>query len=273
MQNNKVKIFFAGGRKLGNKVLDWMCNQDWIDVAAVCPISLKTDGKFGQEIRNTIQRYGLKEVAIEDASNIDADFGLSVNYNRIIKPQVFNSYNKGFFNVHHSYNMRLRGRHIATHAILDSRKDHIFYSGTSLHRIEEKLDAGQIVASYSCPIKYDDTAYSLFNRCDQLAFRLIQDWLPRIAYERLITYEAPNQLIHEYKASDLPDRCINLLLQQNDTESIHDFIRAFDFPGNEPAFLTDGTIRKHFVLFQRDEFIFPQELEGKKYYSDVQSEQ
>lgn len=272
MEQKRVKIFFAGGRKLGNEVLDWMCNQKWIDIVAVCPIPIEADGVYGIEIRRTEQKYHLKEILMDEATNIDADLGLSVNYNRIIKPVVFNSFIKGFFNVHHSYNMRLRGRHIATHAILESRKDNIFYHGTSLHKIEEKLDAGQIVASYSCPIEYDDTAYTLFNKCDKLALKMIQDWLPRIAFEKIMTYTAPNQLVHEYRASDLPDRCMNSFFQQSDDKSVRDFIRAFDFPGNEPTFLLDGTIKKHFVLYPRDEFVFPYEIKGNTFFSDVQSE-
>jgi methionyl-tRNA formyltransferase len=80
---------------------------------------------------------------------------------------------KGFWNIHHSYNLRLRGRNITTHAIIRSKIDNIYYHGTTIHKMVPQLDAGPIVASEAIEICTNDTAYTLFNKVNKIALKNI----------------------------------------------------------------------------------------------------
>jgi len=54
------------------------------------------------------------------------DLGISVNYWKIIREPLLSCPVLGFVNVHHSYNLRFRGRNCTTHAIIRARKDNVF---------------------------------------------------------------------------------------------------------------------------------------------------
>lgn len=197
---------------------------------------------------------------------LDIDIGLSVNYHKIIREEVLCHCRKGFYNVHHSYNMRLRGRNITTHVLLNSLKENIYYHGTSLHRMVPKLDAGPIVASSSIEIEDTDTAYTLFKRTDDLAFELLKEWMPRIATQNVFPYYPSDECVHDYKNADLPDKRIDI--ESMTPDEIDIYVRAFDFPGKEPAFTVQNGDRKHMVLYPRDEYQTPVTIGGRIYYTE-----
>ena len=261
-----VKLLFAGGRELGTNVLEWLCNQDYIEIVGVCPLPEGFDGDNYQRIRDIIERYHLPIVEMSDVVNLVFDIGLSVNYNRIISADVLNVPSKGFFNVHHSYNLRLKGRNITTHAILNSRKENVFYHGTTLHKMVPQLDAGPIVASKACEILHDDTAFSLSQKVDMLALELVKEWIPRIAHQAVFMYEPPREGIHEYRNKDLPEKEIHL--DELESDDIYDLVRAFDYGEYEPAYFFDKNGTKICLVAQRrDEYIRGIEVKGKVYYT------
>lgn len=243
------RIIFAGGRDLGVRVFAWLNTCDWADIIGVVPLNQKFDPDFYDEMCRLIKKYNVPVISIEDLSNLSYDIGLSVNFNKIIKPEVLEKPTKGFFNVHHSYNLRLRGRNIATQAILNSRVSGYYYHGTTLHKMVSELDAGPIVASRACDIKKNDTAYTLFKRVDKLAYELIKEWMPRIALQNIATYETPTKDVYLFKNKDLPDKEVKLDM---DDDAFYDFVRAFDFPGKEPAYYLDNKQIVPLVIIPRE---------------------
>ena len=234
---NKKSIVFAGGRELGVKVFAWLNTCEWADVIGIVPLSRDFDPDYYDEMLRLIEQYHTPVYMIDELSELKYDIGLSVNFNRIIKPEVLEKPTIGFYNVHHSYNLRLKGRNIATQAILNSRVSGYYYHGTTLHRIVPELDAGPIVASRACDIKKNDTAYTLFKRVDGLAYELIQEWMPRVALQSIATYETPTKDVYSFKNRDLPDKQLNMEL---DDEVFYDYVRAFDYPGKDPAFFVNN---------------------------------
>ena len=258
----KVRVIFLGGRELGCRILEWMIIDPRFKVVGVVasPCSELTI------LKGLIKKYSLQEVyELEDLKNIEFDIGISINYHKILCKTILQLAPLGFWNIHHSYNMRLRGRNITTHAILLSKANKLYYHGTSLHKMIEDLDAGPIVASYSTPILPEDTAYSLFSRVNDLAFDLFTDWIPRIAYEKIYPYESPVEGIMMFKNKDLPSKEISTM---SSNDEIFDKIRAFDFPGQDPAFVWCNGKKINLVVNKRDEFIFPVNIFGKVVFSD-----
>ena len=261
-----VKILFGGGRGLGAEILKWLVGLEWVDIASVCPIPEELDGCYAKEIRQIIHENHLKESTIEEIAEEKFDLGLSVNYHKIIPAHILENCQKGFFNVHHSYNLRLKGRNITTHAILNSRKEEIYYHGTTLHKMVPELDAGPIVASYACSIEEDDTAFSLFQKVDRLAFEMVKEWFPRIALQKVYLYPVPEEGIHSYRERDLPPKEIPIDILS--AEEIYDYVRAFDFTGKEPAYIIKDSKKKRIVLKEREGFREKTEIKGRCYYSD-----
>lgn len=263
---NKIKIVFAGGRQLGCRVLEWMCEQKYLDIVGVCTLSEDFDAKYYKIMSEIIKKNNLKIIDIEQIHSMRIDVGLSVNFNKIIPPDILDVPRIGFFNIHHSYNMMLRGRNITTHAILNSKKEKIYYHGTSLHKMVKELDAGPIVATAACSIDKMDTAYSLFVKVDELAYDLVREWLPRICYQTVFLYNAPLYGIHCYSNKDLP--CKEIDIDKMGSEEIYDYVRAFDYPGYEPVFYVCDGKKKHLVTCEREMYTIPTVIKGKKYFSE-----
>lgn len=265
MLDDKVKCVFMGGRNLGLRVLEWLCNQPWVEIAAVCQVPRDSDEAAYESIRSLIDDKKLPVYTVEEISTMSFHFGLSVNWHRILSQQMLDTCSRGFYNIHHSYNLRLRGRHVATHAILNRLEEGISYHGTTLHAMSAQLDDGGIVASRSCEIERDDTAYSLFCRTDSLAFDLVTEWLPRIAFEQVFPYTPPTLGVRSYRAADLPTKEVS---ERMDAERFRDYVRAFDCPGYKPAFIVRGGNPISLVLKPRDEFTIPIHLQGAIFYTD-----
>lgn len=263
----KTKIFLGGGRTLGVRALEWLCTQDYLEIVAVCPVPQRLDPCAHDEFMNIVKKNKLKVCELSDILSLDIDIGLSVNYHRIINERILCHCRKGFYNVHHSYNLRLRGRNISTHAILDTLKEDIFYHGTTLHKMVSELDAGPIVASRSVEIASDDTAYTLFQKADKEAMSMITEWIPRLLTQKVFLYDPPMEGIHSYKMADLPSRKLNE--EKMSIEELDVYIRAFDFPGREPAYFERDGKKIHLVFSERDEYRYVYNLKGHIYYTEV----
>lgn len=260
----------GGGRKLGIEVLKWLCTLDWLRVTAVCLVPYEFDVDYTEEMQKVIDENHLNSYKLEEVKNMKFDVGLSVNYHAIIPSEILQICKKGFYNVHHSYNLSLRGRNITTHAILNVKKEGIRYHGTTLHKMIPQLDAGPIVASMACEIEATDTAYSLFCKVDTLALQIIKDWIPRLSCQVVYPYEPPEGGVHYYKNKDLPSREIQVDLLEGD--EIYDYVRAFDFPGKEPAYVMENGIKKSLVLHRRSNFTKKIEIKAYSYYTDCDLE-
>ncbi len=262
--SDKSKIVFLGCRDLGYRALEWILESGSYEVIGACLYPLDGHRYWSRDPRDLCEKYNIPEFSVSDLLVKTFDLGISVNYHELVPKAVLNIPQKGFWNIHHAYNLRLKGRNTITHAILNSKVDRIHYHGTTIHKMVEKLDVGPIAASRAVPIEENDTAYSLFNKLDNLALDLITEWLPRIAYEQVFTYEPPTEGIRMFKNSDLPEKKIDLNWNIN---YIHDFVRAFDFPGFEPAFYLEDEKKIHVVLSSREGYMKPLNVQGKIFYT------
>ena len=264
--SKKIEMVFGGGRKLGIEVLKWLCTLEWLQITAVCPVPFEFDMDFADELQKVIKENHLKSCVFEDLKGMKFDIGLSVNYHAIIPDEILQICEKGFYNIHHSYNLSLRGRNTTTHAILNTKKEGVYYHGTTLHKMISQLDAGPVVASTACEIDDNDTAYSLFCKVDALALQIIKEWIPRLAYQTVYPYQPPKEGIHYYKNKDLPSKEIQIDLLEGDV--IYDYVRAFDFPGKEPAYVMKNGVKRNLVLHKRPGFTKKIEIKNCIYYTD-----
>lgn len=221
------------------------------------------------DMKKVASENHLRICNMSEVSNEIFDIGLSVNYNQIIPESILQHCKKGFYNIHHSYNMRLRGRNITTHAILNASKDKMFYHVTTLHKMVAKLDAGPIVASRSCTIESSDTAFSLFCKVDGLAYEMIKEWIPRIALQHVELYDAPERGVRYFSNKDLPSREIDIDMSGED---IYDLVRAFDFPGYAPAYMILNDRKVDLVVDKREKYNKKIYLKGYCFIQNIKSE-
>jgi methionyl-tRNA formyltransferase len=261
---NKSRVVFLGSRDLGYQTLKWLIQDNRFDVVGVCLYPKNGERFWRDDPRELAQKFSIPEKTEKDLERIDFDLGVSVNYHRIINENTLKLARRGFWNIHHSYNLRLRGRNITTHAILRSKEDNIYYHGTTLHKMVATLDSGPIVASQATPVYPNDTAFSLFLRVNEIAYTLFKEWIPRIAFQEVHSYCPPNSGVLMFKAADLPSREVLPSLTE---EELYDKVRAFDYPGQEPAYINKDGKKQDLVIYRRDKYQIEINLGNRIYYT------
>ena len=107
------------------------------------------------------------------------DILISVNYWRVIGPANLRKFKGGVYNIHHSYLLRYAGRNSCSWAIMEREKNN-FTHGTTLHKIDENLDRGQIVDSRVIKFSSKTTATELFAYCEDVAVEMFEENIPRL---------------------------------------------------------------------------------------------
>lgn len=226
----KIKVVFLGSRPLGFFALEQLKTIKNIEIVGSVvkkPLAKSWWKKdpFYLSTRNIISH--------EDLHSIDFDFGVSINYWKIIEPSLIKKPKMGFVNMHHSYMLSLRGRDMTTHALLNARQSNRWYHGSTFHYTDDGLDTGPIIATESCPITEHDTAWTLFNKVESLARSILKIWLPRtLGSNPPVSMPEAQQPLN--LRSDVSLKNIRDIFK--DPERSYDIVRAYDFNGwYEPA--------------------------------------
>jgi len=101
----------------------------------------------------------------------NCDFILVVAYGQILKSNVIQFPKLGCFNVHASLLPRWRGAAPIHFALWNGDTE----TGVTLMKINEKLDAGDMLAQLKLSIRKTDTTGSLHDRLAELSIKLIED--------------------------------------------------------------------------------------------------
>jgi methionyl-tRNA formyltransferase len=199
-----------------------------------------------------IQKYPVLE--LEDLEDLKFDFGTSINYWKIIPSHIISKPKLGFINLHHSYNLSYRGRDMTTHVIRNARKRKQFYHGTTLHYIDDDLDTGPVIASEVCDIYENDTAWTLFNKVEQLGENLLRVWL-----HKLLVNKAPTMKPEKNEALNFRRNITRQVAREMNPFEMYDFVRSLDFNNLfEPAYIIIKEKKKYLTIceeFGKDLFI------------------
>lgn len=104
------------------------------------------------------------------------DFLFSFYYRSMLGPDLLALAPRGAYNVHGSLLPHYRGRVPVNWAVLRGERQ----TGATLHRMELKPDAGDIVEQQSVPILPDDTAVEVFRKVSVAAELALDRALPRL---------------------------------------------------------------------------------------------
>lgn len=103
--------------------------------------------------------------------------GLSAYYGLKIPGAVIERFPLGILNVHHSLLPKHKGPNPIPWAIVKGEEK----TGTTIIEIDEKFDAGQIIAQAEEAVQPNDTTGTLRDRLDAKALELLKELLPRFA--------------------------------------------------------------------------------------------
>ena len=163
---------------------------------------------------------------IEQVSQCEPEFIFSFYYRQMLGQQLLDIPAGGCFNLHGSLLPKYRGRVPLNWAIIHGEKE----AGVSLHRMEIKPDAGNLVAQAPVPILCNDSALDVFQKLKCAAETLLMEVIPEMLAGRVV--EMPQDLEQgSYFSGRKPeDGRIDWCLPARD---IHNLIRAVapPYPG------------------------------------------
>jgi len=172
---------------------------------------------------------------IERVSQCDPDYIFSFYYRQMLGQKLLDIPARGAFNVHGSLLPKYRGRVPVNWAIIHGEKE----CGVSLHRMDIKPDAGNLLAQAAVSILRNDTAYDVFQKLKCASETLLIEVIPEMLEGRV--FETPLNLEQGsyYSGRKPEDGRIDWSLPAGD---IHNLIRAVapPYPG---AFFDIGSHR------------------------------
>ena len=233
----KIKVVFLGSRPLGAYALRLLLSMENIEVVA-CVVKKPGPTAWWDDDPFFIAKNPLD--SHEKLCDIEFDLGVSINYWKIMPNELILPPRLGFINIHHAFNLSLRGRNMTTRAIIGARKTNRWFHGSCLHYTDDGLDTGPIIASSACDISEFDTGWSLFSKVEKLGELLISEWFPRLTIAKIPTAFPGNDQPLEINSKGRYDKRFIKNIKNNPLMS-YDIIRAYDFNGFfEQAYTFEG---------------------------------
>ena len=225
-------ICIAGKNEIAVKGLQYLIDHYRNDFD-LCVITNKTDDgqtSWQPSLKRQARMAGIKEVLLEDIYKVEELIFLSLEFDRIIKPDLFAS--KALFNIHFSALPKYKGMYTSIMPLLAGEKE----SGVTLHMIEKGIDTGDIIDQLLFPLEWSDTGRDLYQKYLDHAFLLLKKNIDSLIDS---TWEAHPQ--DKFGGSYFSKKTIdfaNITIDFRKTAfEIHNQIRAFTFRDYQlPAF-------------------------------------
>jgi methionyl-tRNA formyltransferase len=157
-----------------------------VDVALVVThVDDPSEAQWFERVADVADELGLPWIAPPDPNHADVvarvsalapDFVFSFYYRRMLQAPLLALPPRGALNMHGSLLPRYRGRAPVNWAVLNGERR----TGATLHYMDVKPDAGDIVAQQAVPILPDDTAKDVADKVTVAAEICLDDVLPAL---------------------------------------------------------------------------------------------
>lgn len=185
-----------------------------------------------------------------ELEEIAFDFAVSVNYWSIIPKTIIDKAPLGIVNLHHSFNLSIKGRMCATKAIQNCNDNVLNFSGSTLHYINEFLDEGPIIQSMPCIIEKEDLACDVFNKTEILGMQLLSFWIPILTKQRVPVSVPASSQEYPLEKRDVTGRMSELM---NSPTRFYNLVRSFEFSDHyTPAYYVNSVGEKKFLTIRSE---------------------
>lgn len=174
-------ICLAGKNDIAVSVLEELIRYRKIDtnIYLLCLINKNDIGINGwqKSLKYYCDRYQIPIVSLDDVYKISDLLFLSCEYDRLIDTNKFTS--DRLFNIHFSLLPKYKGMYTAILPILLGDTE----TGVTLHKIDNGIDTGDIIAQNRIVIESEDTSYDVYRKNIAHGTDLVLKFLPKLIYE------------------------------------------------------------------------------------------
>ncbi|MCM1048300.1 MAG: hypothetical protein NC433_07740 [Clostridiales bacterium] len=243
------KIVVFGDLPIATKVCMWIKEESSLELIACVSSNPKAHNNdpwedipmLGDYCKaNNILLYSYDDFKA-NYSKKSLDLGLCCRYNKIIKKTEIDIFKKGIINMHGGLLPEFAGSYSCNYSVLFNSK----IGGGTLHWIDEGIDTGDIIRRCEFQIENDDTGYTVFQKTQKVLYENMIEIILPILNGEITEFIAQKELLdkgYEHHYFDLKSigryKKINLSDSQ---DIIMRTVRAFDFPGYEPAYIECGS--------------------------------
>lgn len=219
-------VIIAGKNDIAVNILDYILDTygEQLNAVVVCNKTDTGQDSWQKSLRLEAKRRNVPEYQLEDIYTISNAVFLSLEYDRIIRPDKFSS--RELYNIHFSLLPQYRGMYTSAIPILNGEE----YSGVTLYRIDQGIDTGDIIAQREIRLDERETCRSLYLKYISQAVSLMKEYVKTlIFYPNEVNSKVQDSKKASYYSKDTIDYK-NLVIDLNQPAGFIDRqIRAFSF--------------------------------------------
>lgn len=231
----KKKLVFLGSKPIGYECLSYLIAQKDLLNVEIAGVLTRARKEFGNANDLTVLalEHGIPLINSLDELP-DCDILYSVQYHELLKPHHIEKAKDMAVNLHMAPLPEYRGANQFTFAILENKQEF----GTTIHKIDNKIDNGDILFQKRFPIPENCWVGDLYDLTVKASIKLFQQSLAHLIKSNY--YSVPQEALVARFGTSLHYRKEMEALKQIDLnwdrEKIELHIRATSMPGFEPPY-------------------------------------
>jgi methionyl-tRNA formyltransferase len=245
-----MRILFMGNNRVGLKAMEWLkqCDEEIVGLV----IHSKEKQKYTHEIiecagvnpDNIFFGHELnKPDVVKKILNLSPDIGVSIFFDYIIREDLFKKIPLGVINLHPAFLPYNRGQYPNVWSIVENTP-----SGVTLHYINEKLDAGDIISQQTVETEPIDTGKTLYMKLEQASVDLFCKTWPAIKSGTVIRSPQSDSPGTYHRTTDVEQIDKIELEKYYSGRYLIDVLRARSFPPYKGAFFEVNGKRIYLTL-------------------------
>ena len=222
-----VKICIAGKNNIAVDALSFLLdhNVKKEEIVVTCNRSKRGGLEWQKSLSELAGREGIREVELSEVYEMQDVFFLSLEYDRLVKPDRFSTDN--LFNIHFSMLPRYKGLYTSAMVLLNNESE----TGVTFHRIDHGIDTGNIIEQRAFEIDSEDTCRDVYQKYILHGTELCKEVLDRYFLKKEKIASVPQDPMHSTYYGKKAIDYENLLPDLNQTGlGIKNQVRAFFFP-------------------------------------------
>lgn len=224
--SEKFKLCIAGKNNIAVDVLEYILKNSIFsnnEIVVVCNRTEDGRNTWQKSLRYFAKLWQVKEVSLEDVYKLKDIYFLSLEFDRIIRPEKFRT--RHLYNIHFSKLPQYKGCFTAIMPLLNLEK----VSGVTFHRMNAGIDTGEIIDQIEFPIHVNDTSRDLYFKCLSYGTELVIRQLPKIKNNDNLFGVMQDAIDASYYSKNAIDFSKELINIKKTASEICAQLRAFTF--------------------------------------------
>ncbi len=231
-------ILLLGGKQVGVSCFKHVLEHDesWgMSTVGIVAAQPRNPGERNHDLAELASRHGIPYY--EDFPNEleGVDFLVSVQYHRVLSHREIEKARCLAVNLHMAPLPEYRGANQFSFAILNNEKEF----GTTLHEMIPQVDAGDILVERRFRVEDDWSAKALYDKTVEESMKMFSEHIEEVLRmtikgqpQRGVRRERPRYFYRKRDIEGFKEVDLHWPLEKIDRH-----VRAFDFPGFEPAYV------------------------------------